>query len=222
MKYKRLTLICGHYGTGKTNIALNLAFDLKKQWNGTAIADLDIVNPYFRTKDSERELTEKGIELICSEYANSNLDIPALPQEIYKITDDKDLKVIVDIGGDDRGAYVLGRIAPKIKEEDDYEMLMVVNAYRPLTRDAASTLEVMREIETACSINFTGIINNSNLGAETTPDDVLKTVTYADEVSKAAGIPVVLTTAEKSVAEKLEGKIKDLFAIKLQKKIFQS
>ena len=222
MKYKRLTLICGHYGTGKTNIALNLAFDLKKQWDKTAIADLDIVNPYFRTKDSENDLTSKGIELICSEYANSNLDIPALPQEIYKITDDKDMKVILDIGGDDRGAYVLGRIADKIKAEDDYEMLMVVNAYRPLTRDTASTIEVMREIEEACSIRFTGIINNSNLGAETTPDDVLRTAEYANDISAAAGIPVVFTSAESSVAEKLKGSIDELFPLVLQKKIFQS
>ena len=222
MKYKRLTLICGHYGTGKTNIALNLAYDLKKQWDKTAIADLDIVNPYFRTKDSESDLISDGIELICSEYANSNLDIPALPQEIYKITDDKDMKVILDIGGDDRGAYVLGRIAGKIKDEDDYEMLMVVNAYRPLTRDVESTLEVMKEIEGACSIRFTGIINNSNLGVETTPDDVLKTVPYANAVSAAAGIPVVFTSAESSVAEKLRGSIDDLFPLVLQKKIFQS
>ena len=219
MQYKRLTLICGHYGTGKTNIAVNMALDLKRSWDNTAIADLDIVNPYFRTKDSEDDLARAGIKLICSEYANSNLDIPALPQEIYTITDDRSMKVILDIGGDDRGAYVLGRIAPAIKEENDYEMLMVVNAYRPLTRDAASTLEVMREIERACGIPFTGIVNNSNLGVETTPEDVLKTVRYADEISDITGLPVVVTCAQRRVAAGLEGKIRDLFPLDLQKKI---
>ena len=219
MQYKRLTLICGHYGTGKTNIAVNMALDLKRSWDNTAIADLDIVNPYFRTKDSEDDLARAGIKLICSEYANSNLDIPALPQEIYTITDDRSMKVILDIGGDDRGAYVLGRIAPAIKEENDYEMLMVVNAYRPLTRDAASTLEVMREIERACGIPFTGIVNNSNLGVETTPEDVLKTVRYADEISDITGLPVVVTCAQRRVAAELEGKIRDLFPLDLQKKI---
>lgn len=219
MQYKRLTLICGHYGTGKTNIAVNMALDLKRSWDNTAIADLDIVNPYFRTKDSEDDLARAGIKLICSEYANSNLDIPALPQEIYTITDDRSMKVILDIGGDDRGAYVLGRIAPAIKEENDYEMLMVVNAYRPLTRDAASTQEVMREIERACGIPFTGIVNNSNLGAETTPEDVLKTVRYADEISDITGLPVVVTCAQRRVAAELEGKIRDLFPLDLQKKI---
>lgn len=219
MQYKRLTLICGHYGTGKTNIAVNMALDLKRSWDNTAIADLDIVNPYFRTKDSEDDLARAGIKLICSEYANSNLDIPALPQEIYTITDDRSMKVILDIGGDDRGAYVLGRIAPAIKEENDYEMLMVVNAYRPLTRDAASTLEVMREIERACGIPFTGIVNNSNLGVETAPEDVLKTVRYADEISDITGLPVVVTCAQRRVAAGLEGKIRDLFPLDLQKKI---
>lgn len=220
MEYKRLTLLCGHYGTGKTNIAVNMAYDLKTKWYNTAIADLDIVNPYFRTKDSEEDFKARGIKFICSEYANSNLDIPALPQEIYTITDDRSMKVILDIGGDDRGAYVLGRIAPAIKAEGDYDMLMVVNAYRPLTRDAASTIEVMREIETACGINFTGIINNSNLGAETTPEDVLKTVSYADEISSITSLPVVLTTAEKSIAAALSGKIDNVFPLALQRKLF--
>ncbi len=219
MQYKRLTLICGHYGTGKTNIAVNMAHDLKRSWDDTAIADLDIVNPYFRTKDSEEDLSRDGIKLICSEYANSNLDIPALPQEIYTITDDRSMKVILDIGGDDRGAYVLGRIAPAIKEENNYDMLMVVNAYRPLTRDAASTIEVMREIEGACGIRFTGIVNNSNLGVETTAEDVIKTTAYADEISRLTGLPVVLTTAERSVAKELEGKIGNVFPLDLQKKI---
>ena len=220
MEYKRLTLLCGHYGTGKTNVAVNLAFDLRNKFEKTAVADLDIVNPYFRTKDSEEEFRKRGIRFICSEYANSNLDIPALPQDIYSITDEKDTKFILDIGGDDRGAYVLGRIAPAIKAEGDYDMLMVVNMYRPLTRDSVSTIEVMKEIEIACGITFTGIVNNSNLGTETTPDDVLKSVGYADEISDLTGLPVVLTTANKAVYDRLQGKIDNLFLLTLQEKLF--
>ncbi len=219
--YKRLTLLCGHYGTGKTNIAVNMAFDLKKKWGKTAIADLDIVNPYFRTKDSEKEFKDSGIRFICSKYANSNLDIPALPQDIYSITDEKDQKVILDIGGDDRGAYVLGRIVPAIKEENDYEMLMVVNCYRPLTRTAAGTIEVMREIEKASSIKFTGIINNSNLGTETAPEDILRSSAYAEEVARLAGIPIIMTSVEESLYPYLEDKIINLFPLKLQKKLFE-
>ena len=219
MKFKRITLLAGHYGSGKTNIAVNLAFELKKQYNKVAIADIDIVNPYFRTKDSQQELEENGIQLICSEYANSNVDIPALPQEIYSIVDNCDMMSVVDIGGDDRGAYALGRYSRAIVEEGNYEMLFVINKYRPLTPDAESTVEIMKEIEQAGKIPFTGIVNNSNLGNETTADDVLNSVEYANEISKLAGIPVVMTTVMEDLKAALDGKIKNLFALKLQKKL---
>ena len=160
MKFKRINIISGHYGSGKTNIALNLASLLKNQQENVAVADIDIVNPYFRTKDSEESLKEQGIRLICSPYANTNVDIPSLPQEIYSVTDDKSLYSILDVGGDERGALALGRIAPAIKEENNYQMLYVVNMYRPLTQDADSAIEVMREIEYACGLEFTGIVSN--------------------------------------------------------------
>ena len=216
---KRLTLFCGHYGSGKTNIAVNAAISLKEKYDNVALADLDIVNPYFRTKDSSELLEEKGIRLICSSYANSNVDIPALPQDMYAVTDDKTLKCVLDIGGDDRGALVLGRISSKILEEDDYEMLMVINSFRPLTRDTAATMEVLSEIETAAKIKFTGIVNNSNLGEETTAEDVISSLLYAEEVSKATGLPIVATTVKEELLDKLNGKIPNLFPMKLQDKI---
>ncbi len=219
MEYKRLTILCGHYGTGKTNCAVNMALDLKRQHPKVAVADLDIVNPYFRTKDSEAELSEAGVELICSRYANSNLDIPALPENLYRITEDRDTKMILDIGGDDSGAIVLGRLAPAILQENDYEMLTVINKYRPLTPDVKSTVEVLREIEAASRISFTGIVNNSNLGEETTPEDVIASVRYAEEVASSMGIPVVMTTVKQDLYEELAGKIPNLFPLQLQKKI---
>ncbi len=219
MDYKRITLIAGHYGSGKTNIAVNMAFDLKKKYNNVAIADLDIVNPYFRTKDSTEDFEDLGIRLIASDYANTNVDIPALPQDMYAIVDDKDLMAIVDIGGDDRGAYALGRYAPGILEEDNFDMLFVINCYRPLSRNASDVIEIMHEIESAGKIKFTGIINNSNLGAETTSEDVLKSLPYAEEVSKLSGLPVVMTSAAKWLKDDLLGKVPNLFPLALQKKI---
>lgn len=215
MNFKRVTLLSGHYGSGKTNIAVNLAFAIKKQFDKVAIADIDIVNPYFRTKDSIDELTKAGIRLICSPYANSNLDIPALPQDIYSITDDRSTMAIVDIGGDDRGALALGRWAPGILEENDYEMLLVVNRFRPLTPDAASTVEVMREIEQAGGIPFTGVVNNSNLGTETTAQDVLSSVSYAQSVCALAGLPLVMTSIDARLYPELEGRIPDLFPMNI-------
>ena len=219
MNFKRITIISGHYGSGKTNIAVSLALDLKKQHENTAIADIDIVNPYFRTKDSEQHLKENGIRLICSEYANSNVDIPALPQEMYAVTDDKTMYSILDVGGDERGALALGRIAPRIREENDFEMIYVVNKYRPLTRDADSAIEVMREIEAACKLKFTCIINNSNLGIETDADTVLSSQKYAEEISERTGLPILYTTVSGAVRAQLEDKIKNLYEINLQKRM---
>ena len=193
--------------------------ELKKQYDKVAVADIDIVNPYFRTKDSQKELEESGIQLICSEYANSNVDIPALPQEMYSVIDNHDMMAVVDIGGDDRGAYALGRYSGAIVEENNYEMLFVINKYRPLTPDAESTVEIMREIEQAGKIPFTGIINNSNLCNETTADDVLNSLNYAEEISSIAGLPVVMTTVMSELFDALDGKIPNLFALKLQTKL---
>ncbi len=218
MNYKRITLLCGHYGSGKTNIAVNMALELAGQKDNVVVADLDIVNPYFRTMDSKEEFEKAGIRMIVSPYANSNLDIPALPQEMYAIVDDRTLNCVIDVGGDDRGAYALGRLSPAIREEDNYDMFLVVNRFRPLTPDAVSTIEVMREIEGAASLKFTGIINNSNLGAETQPEDVIASAEYAEEVARLSGLPLVLTSCEESVAPALEGKVPGLFPMKLQKR----
>ena len=219
MMNKRVLLLCGHYGSGKTNIAVNLAQEIKRKYPTVTLADLDIVNPYFRSKDSASELQEAGIRLICSNFANSNVDVPALPPDLYALTDDRRMRAIIDVGGDDRGALVLGRLAPSILEENDYEMLMVINCYRPLTRDAASTLEVMREIEAAGGIRFTALVNNSNLGVETTAEDVLASVRYANEVADMSGLPVVMTTADERLQDELKDRISNLFPLKLQKKI---
>lgn len=219
MIYKRVTLLCGHYGSGKTNVAVNMAYDQKAKYDRVAIADLDIVNPYFRTKDSAEDFKAQGIELICSEYAGSNVDIPALPQQIYSICDQKDKQVIIDVGGDDRGAYALGRISPGILEENNYEMLFVINCFRPLTRDAESTIEVMREIEDAAKIKFTAIVNNSNLGEETKREDVLKSLAYAEKISQKTGLPIKCTSVYNRLYDNLKNEIPNLFSLKLQDKI---
>lgn len=216
---KRITLFAGHYGSGKTNIAVNYALKLRQQGLEVAVADLDIVNPYFRTKDSEKELKEAGIRLICSEFASSNVDLPSLPQDIYSVIDDRSEYAVMDIGGDDRGAYALGRYSESIVRENDYEMYLVINMYRPLTRDAYSTLEVMNEIEKAASMKFTAIINNSNLGEETTSQDVLSSLKYADEVSKLTGLPVAMTTVKKTLYKELYRKADNLLPLTLQEKI---
>ena len=218
MEHKRLTLFAGHYGSGKTNIAVNYAMLLAEEGKKVCIADLDIVNPYFRTKDSESELTEKGISLISSKYANSNVDLPAIPAESYRLVQDKSVYGVIDIGGDDRGAYALGRFADAIKAEDDYRMAFVLNRYRPLTSTVEDAVEIMKEIETACGIGFNCIVNNSNIGSETTKETVLESVEFADRLSLATGLPVWLHTVEKNIAEELSDL--PILPLKLQKKYF--
>ena len=212
---KRITIFSGHYGSGKTNVAVNYALWLKKQGGEVSIADLDIVNPYFRTKDSMKVLEENGVKLISSEYANSNVDVPALPAETYSMLHNKNQRCVIDVGGDDRGALALGRYSEGIEEDGDYELLFVINKFRPLTRDVKSTLEVMEEIQKACRMKFSAIVNDSNLGDETTAEDVLSTVAYANEVSDKAGIPIKMTTVKKDLYDTLSDKIENLMPIEL-------
>lgn len=218
MEHKRLTLFAGHYGSGKTNIAVNYAMMLAEEGKQVCIADLDIVNPYFRTKDSESELKEKGITLISSRYANTNVDLPALPAESYRLVQDRSVFGVVDIGGDDRGAYALGRFAEAIRAEGDYRMAFVINRHRPLTSNVEDTVEIMREIEAASGLPFNCIVNNSNIGSETTPQTVLDSVEYAEAVSRATGLPIWFYSAE----QKIVGELSELpvFPMTLQKKYF--
>ena len=211
---KRLTIFAGHYGSGKTNLAVNYALALKKKGLDVKIADLDIVNPYFRTKDSEKELAEAGIPLISPAYANSNVDLPALPQELYSLVQRRDFHAVLDVGGDDRGAYALGRYTPYILEENDYRMVFVANFYRPLTQTPEEALEVMGEIEMACGIRFTCIVNNSNLGGITTAADIRATEEKAQKLCQLSGLPLWMTSAEKTIAEG------DWFPMTLQEKYY--
>jgi hypothetical protein len=212
---KRLTLFAGHYGSGKTNIAVNYAYKLAREGKQVCIADLDIVNPYFRTKDSEAELEALGIRLVSPQYANTNVDLPALPAEMYALTGDKSRYAVIDVGGDDRGALALGRLTPAILEEGNYESIFVANFYRPLTQTASDALDVMREIEAAGGIPFTAIVHNSNLGVETTPEDVMAKEEEARRLSEIASLPILFTAADARIACELPS----AFPICLQKKI---
>ena len=216
MEHKRVTLFAGHYGSGKTNIAVNYALHLAAEGKKVCIGDLDIVNPYFRTKDSASELESAGIELISPQFANTNVDLPALPAEAYRLVEDKSIYAIMDIGGDDRGAYALGRYTPSILAENNYRMAYVANCYRPLTRTPEDALEVMREIEDACHLPFTCIINNSNLGVETTPETITASQEFIAKLCEISGLPLWMTTARADIAQEMN----NVFPLRLQKKIF--
>ena len=220
MNHKRLTLFAGHYGSGKTNIAVNYALHLAKEGKKVCIADLDIVNPYFRTADSAKELTAAGIDLISPKFANSNVDLPALPAESYRLVQDKSSYGIMDIGGDDRGAYALGRFVPFMKEENNYRMIFVANCYRPLTSTPEDALEVMREIEAACGLHFTDIVNNSHLGNFTDVKTVLDSESYIQKLCALSGLPLYMTTVRADLADAVSTHIPNVFPLQLQEKYF--
>ncbi len=160
------------------------------------------------------------MSLISPQFANSNVDLPALPAEAYRLVEDRSLHAVMDIGGDDRGAYALGRYTPFILEEGDYRMAFVANPCRPLTRTPEEALAVMREIEAAGGLPFTAIVNNANLAHETTAETVLAAVPYMERLSELSGLPVWMTSAEEAVAERLAGRIPRLLPMKLQAKYF--
>ena len=220
---RRVTLFAGHYGSGKTNDALNYARLLRRAVDGApvAVADLDVVNPYFRTKDSAAALAAEGIGLVVSDFANSNVDFPALPKEAYSLFADRSCRVVVDVGGDDRGALALGRYVDDIRAEGDYEMLAVVNASRPLTSTPADAVEVLREIEAACLLPFTGLVNNTNLGQQTTARTVLDSLAYADEIARLTGLPLRFTCCARALEGELGGKAPHLLPIDVQRLYYQ-
>ncbi len=222
---RRVTLFAGHYGSGKTNVALNFARGLRREHRRVAVADLDIVNPYFRTKDSADRLAAEGIELVVSDYANSNVDFPALPKEIYALVTpgEEAPSVVMDVGGDDRGALALGRYVDAIRDEGDYDMLAVVNAARPLTRTPEDTVEVLREIEAAGRLPFTGIVNNTNLGLETRVGDVLASLPYAHEVARLMKAPFRWTACRADLADALRAQAPDetFFPLEIQALYYQ-
>ncbi|MDR0196982.1 MAG: cobalamin biosynthesis protein CobQ [Oscillospiraceae bacterium] len=153
------------------------------------VADLDIVNPYFRAADLRKLFADNGIRLAVSDYAGSGLDVPALNISVKGIADNTDY-LIIDAGGDDEGAKVIGRFAADIGEIG-YDMYCVVNCYRYLTRTAPLTAALTRDIEAASGLKCTGIVNNSNLGAETTKAHVAASIPYARETARLTGLPLI-------------------------------
>ena len=219
MDHKRLTLFAGHYGSGKTNIAVNYAICMAMEHKKVCIADLDIVNPYFRTADSAKRLEKAGVELVSPQFANTNVDLPALPAEAYRLVQNKGLYGVMDIGGDDRGAYALGRYVPYIKEENNYRMLFVANFCRPLTQTAQDALEVMGEIEAACGLRFTDIINNTNLGPATDAQVIRDSREEIHRLCELSGLPLYFTAVREDLVPAVQD-IPNVFPLLLQEKYF--
>lgn len=212
----RVHIITGHYGSGKTEFALNYAFKKAEKNDNIVIGDLDIVNPYFRSREKKVELEEMGIKMVSSSSGYSSADLPALSPEIYGILQNEELEVILDVGGDPSGARVLGRYHEYF-QEGNYDMWMVVNANRPNTQNARDVLEYIKGIQDNSRISITGLINNTHMIRETSKDDIIRGNKLVEEVSNDTGLPIVFTSVLEEVVKDLPKEIKgEIFPIKLK------
>jgi len=198
---KKITIVTGHYGSGKTTLSVNLALRAAAEGSKAAIVDLDIVNPYFRTADFRELFAEKGVNLIAPDFANSNLDIPSIQFDVAELAMTED-SLIIDVGGDDAGATALGRYADALREFcDDIDMLYVINQRRYLTRTPEEAVQLMYEIEAAAHMKHTAIVNNTNLGRETDIAVIESSRDFAVKVAEATGLPVKYTVYPEKLAE---------------------
>lgn len=204
---KRINIFTGHYGSGKTEIAVNYTLELKKKYNDVVICDMDIVNPYFRTNDAKEFLTKHGIRVISPDYACTNVDIPVLPGDIVSVFDNKNIHAVLDIGGDDDGAVALGRYYNYLKDED-YDMFFVLNTLRPLTSEFDDIKKLFSDIELMSRLKITGLINNTNLSYLTQSEHLNQSLEFSKNTAEKLGVPLSYITGTKDIISNLPEKYK--------------
>ena len=213
----RLLIVTGHFGTGKTEFSVNLALALAREGEKVMMADLDIVNPYFRSRERREVLEGAGVRLITSSQDSENADMPSLPAEILTVLEDRSYRGVLDIGGDPDGARVLARYQPKITAED-YQLLFVSNANRPEVRKADDAISYLRCIEEVTGLRCGGLVNTPHLCGETTAQEIPQGAELAREISEKTGIPVLCHTAEERLIPELESLKEPIFPISIQMK----
>ena len=213
----RLLIVTGHFGTGKTEFSVNLALALARAGEKVMMADLDIVNPYFRSRERREALEAAGVRLITSSQDSENADMPSLPAEILTVLEDRSYRGVLDLGGDPDGARVLARYQPKITAED-YQLLFVSNANRPEVRKAEDAISYLRCIEEVTGLTCGGIVNNTHLCGETTAEEILRGAELARSISEKTDIPVLCHTAEERLIPELTALAEPIFPITIQMK----
>ncbi|MCI9512627.1 MAG: hypothetical protein HFG13_09645 [Oscillibacter sp.] len=214
---RRITILTGHYGTGKTEFAVNLALSLAAEGAQVMLADLDNVNPYFRSRERKALLEEAGVRLIAAPQACVDADVPAVPAELLTVLEDRSVRGVLDIGGDPAGARALARFQPKLLQED-CQLLYVLNANRPEVRTAETAAACLRAIEQTTGLTCSALVNNTHLCGETTAADIRKGAALAAAVSRETGLPVLCHTAEKRLAPGLTGLDAPVFPITVHMK----
>jgi len=202
MQNKRIHIFTGHYGSGKSEVSLNFAINMSKTERKTVFADLDIINPYYRSSAAENILERNGIILVTTKYANTNVDIPALTGEVTQYLKDNGAALIIDTGGDDAGAKVIGQYRSEIPVSEAL-MYFVINCFRPETRTVDGVMKIFDEIRLSSKMDVDYIINNSHLMDKTTESDILTGIEFARAVSIKSGIPIAFHSVMKENLEKI-------------------
>ena len=206
----RVYIFTGHYGSGKTETAVNFALKLKQKEKNVALIDLDIVNPFFRSADAVDLLKEAGVRVEFPLFANTNVDIPALTGNMAALIRDEEWNVILDVGGDDLGAKAVGRYSDDIMSRD-YVHYFVMNPNRPFTKDMESATKIFNEIEAASCIKCTAVVGSTNLLDETTAETVMSGLPLLEAFAKSRNIPIAYHAVTAGAVEELLDKYADIF-----------
>jgi len=213
---KRITVLVGAYGSGKTEIAINAVQYLEPFYDQVAIADLDIVKPYFRTREFHLRLVKQNIRVIMPTGVMAQADLPALPPEVYAVLQSETIKLILDVGGDDAGATALAQYHRYFTDEG-YEMLMVINTCRPFARNPEEIAELRERIEHRSRLKVTGLVSNTNLGAETTAEVILRGHEIIQRVAAISGLEIIFTAVDSRLLPEVTGRITgDIFPLTRQ------
>lgn len=209
IKDKRIRIICGHYGSGKSEFSVNYAIKLNESHSKVALVDLDVVNPYFRSREQTKEMESLGIKVISSSLNGNNADLPSISGEVNVPIIDSSYELVIDLGGDNVGARVLGRYREDILNSE-YDMLIVLNANRPETQTKEQSIKYVKDIEATSGLKVSGIINNTHLLKSTTIEDILRGQKLAEQVAEELNIDVRYTAAietlENEIPENLKSK----------------
>ncbi len=190
---KRYYVIIGNFGSGKTELALNMAFEAAAKGEKVTLVDIDVINPYFRSTERKAELNAAGIRLISPNFTSSGVEVPSIPAEIFSVFSDNSDLVIFDVGGDPVGSIALGQYYGYFKELENFEVWYVINCRRPLSSGADENVEMIGKITGVSRLKVTGILNNTKVSHETSVKDLFDGLDITREVSERTGLPIIGT-----------------------------
>ncbi|MGE5328126.1 MAG: hypothetical protein ACM3KR_01275 [Deltaproteobacteria bacterium] len=195
----KLFIFVGHFGSGKTETAVNFALEIKKHVDKVNVIDLDIVNPFFRTQDLEKELEEQGIKVISSSFTGTNVEMPSLPANISIVLQESESVTVLDIGGDDIGAKILSSYREYIISQS-FELFCVINTFRPYTDTEEKIIRMIEYIQNSSRLKVSSLVNNANLSDETTIEDILESQKIIEKVSEKLNIPISFICVNEALA----------------------